>query len=117
MASGLAGRMDDTPNHVQPTSRLQRLGLQVPITTSDPGAFKSFKADRGLLKNVHVGGGKALAVLKIHVEHVDATFANTSNPGDLQPVLQIIMDAALGGGRDADARSGNSGATPRAMVG
>ena len=116
MAGRLAGRMHDTPDHAQPSSRFQLLGLKVPIAASDPGAFESFEAYRGLLKNVHIGGGKALAVLEIHVKHVNATFANPSNPSDLQPVLQVIVDAALGGGRNANASPGNSGASPRPMV-
>jgi hypothetical protein len=108
--------MHDPPDHVQPSSRFQLLGLKVPIAASDPGAFESFEAYRGLLKNVHVGGGKAFAIFKINVEHVNAPFANPSNPRDLQPVLEVFMDAALGGGRNANASPGNSGASSRPMV-
>ena len=43
MAGGLAGRMDDTPNHVQPSSRFQRLGLQVPITPAIQGPLRALR--------------------------------------------------------------------------
>ena len=87
MAGGLAGRVDDPADNVEPTSRGEQVRLDVPITTTN-----------------------ALQLLLsrwLPVQGYASWFQrDPANPRDLQPVLEVVANDNLDHRCNADAGPG-----------
>ena len=106
VARGLVGRMNHAFDHAKPIGSNKQVGFKVPITTSNPRPLQSPEADGSLLQDVHISAGQSFAILEVHIKHVDPTFAHSSDPRDLQSMLQVLR-------QDAERNRGDAHASPR----